>query len=189
MKKLDMNLLERYYLEQKIQQESGSPLRIFTIVLLSLIFILGAFSVKVYIDNKMLEGRIVELTAYLNQSSTQEKIAQVEKIQSRLDLLDQIETEATGLVEVMDYIPLLDSYLLDIVDDNKPSTTKIVSVSYLENTLNIEMNSKYASDFSNYVLHLVNSHSFESVTNYSYDYDETLGLYTGTLVCVLKGGQ
>ena len=103
--------------------------------------------------------------------------------------LDQIETEVGNLAEVIDYIPKLNEYTLDIVNEKKPSTSYIMNYSYSSNTLNLVVSSYYASDFSNYTLHLVESKYFASVTNYGYSYDENLGRYVGTIECILKEGN
>lgn len=189
MKKFDMNLLERYLEDQKAVIKQGTSIRVFVIILISLILVLGAFIGKIILDNMMYQRKIDELNSFMSLQSTQDKIANINKIETRLSLLDKIETEATGLSDVMAYIPLIDSYAMDIVDEQKPDTVSITNYNYADNTLTIELSTKYSSDFSNYVLHLLNTHFFESVNNYSYSYDETAGRYNGSLVCVLKGGQ
>ncbi len=189
MKKLDMNLLERYYAEQKIKAKKGSSARAFTLASVSLIFIAGAFTAKLYLDNSLLQNEIDRLNAYLNSGNAVEKLAEVNRLQNKLSQLDQIETEVGNLAEVIDYIPKLNEYTLDIVNEKKPSTSYIMNYSYSSNTLNLVVSSYYASDFSNYTLHLVESKYFASVTNYGYSYDENLGRYVGTIECILKGGQ
>ena len=59
MKKLDMNLLERYYAEQKIKAKKGSSARAFTLASVSLIFIAGAFTAKLYLDNSLLQMKLI----------------------------------------------------------------------------------------------------------------------------------
>ncbi len=189
MKKLDMNLLDRYYDEQKIKAKKGTSSRLMLMVSIAGILVAGAFTGKLMLDNSLLNKEIESLNAYLSNGNTMENLAKVNKLQAKLDQLDQIETEVGNLADVIDYIPKLDEYTLDIVDERKPSTVRIVYYNYSENTLNIEVSAAYASDISNYVLHLVESKYFASVNNYGYSFDETSYRYSGTIECILKGGE
>ncbi len=189
MKKLDMNLLERYYADQKVKAKKGSSLRAFIYLTLSLIIIAGAFVGKLMLDNNTYKSQIASLHSYLDSGNTQENLAKINLLQSRLDLLDQIETEVSNISDVMDYIPQLDEYVLDVIDEQLASTSKVVLYSYNSNVLSIEISTKYASDFSNTVLHLVDTNVFASVNNDGYSYDDNSGLYTGTIDCMLRGGN
>ncbi len=189
MKKLDMNLLDRYYADQKIKAKKGTGTRVMVMISAAGILIAGAFIGKLMLDNSLYQKEIDSLNAYLNSNNALENLAKVNHLQDQLSLLDQIETEISNLSDVMDYIPKLDQYTLDLIDDKRPTTMTNTFYSFSDNILTIEASSAYASDFSNYVLHLEESHYFASVTNYGYSLDTTTYRYTGSIECLLKGGE
>jgi len=189
MKKHDMNLLERYRSEQKKKANTTSPIRIYFILIVAAILILGAYALKIVIENNSMNQEITTLKSYIQNPNVVEKMAGIKKIQDNIKVLDEIENEVTNLDLVIDYRPKFDSRILDVIYYERPNDIKFTFLEFAENTITIEMTGKRPSDFSNYVLRLQRTYKFADVSYAGYTYDKEKGLYTGTIVCVMKGGN
>lgn len=189
MKKQDINLLLSYKAEQKRKANKISPIRLYTIILISAILIVGAFALKLMLDNISIKNEIEETQTYINSPAVVEKMAELSKVNENLQLLADIEVEALSLKTVMDYKPRFDSKVLDILYYEKPTTLKFTNINYSSNEVELEYTAKYVSDVSNYVLHLQRTYSFADISYDGYTYDEDSGLYSGIILCLLKGGN
>ena len=114
---------------------------------------------------------------------------ELSKINENIKLLDNIEKEALTLKDVIDYKPHFDSKVLDVIYYERPNTIKFTDIDYKANRVSLEYTAKNVSDVSNYVLKLQRTYSFADVSYDGYVYDDKLKLYTGTIVCLLKGGN
>jgi len=189
MKKQDINLLISYKAEIKRKANKISPIRLYTILLISGILIIGAFSLKLVLDNISIKDEILEIQTYISSPAVVDKMAELTKVNENIQLLDDIKIEALSLKTVMDYKPRFDSKVLDIVYYEKPTTLKFTNINYSSNEVSLEYTAKYVSDVSNYVLHLQRTYSFADISYDGYVYDEDSGLYSGTIICLLKGGN
>jgi hypothetical protein len=189
MKKQDMNLLLSYKAEQKRKANKISPIRLYTIILIATVLIVGALSLKLVLDNTSIKNEITEIQTYISSPAVIEKMDELSKINENLALLEDIKIEALSLNTVMDYKPRFDSKVLDIVYYEKPTTLKFTEINYSENEVSLDFTAKYVSDVSNYALHLQRTYSFADVSYDGYTYDEDTGIYTGTVICLLKGGN
>jgi Tfp pilus assembly protein PilN len=189
MKKQDMNLLLTYKAELQRKANKISPIKMYVVIIISAALIVGAFAAKLVLDNMSLQDEIKSVEAYINSPSVVEKMSELSKINENIQLLDEIETEALTLKDVIDYKPHFDSKILDVIYYERPSTIKFTDIDYKANEVSLEYTAKNVSDVSNYVLKLQRTYSFEDVSYNGYVYDDELKLYTGTIVCLLKGGN
>jgi len=189
MKKQDMNLLERYRSEQKKKANTTSPIRIYFILISAAILILGAYALKIVLDNNSMNQEIASITEYIQNPNVVEKMNGIKKIQENIKTLDEIESEVANLDLVIDYRPKFDSKILDVIYYERPTDIKFSFLEFAENTITIEMTGKRPSDFSNYVLRLQRTYKFADVSYAGYAYDKEIGLYTGTVACIMKGGN
>lgn len=189
MKKIDMNLLVPYKAELSRKANKISPLRLYTILLIATILIVGAFALKLSLDSKSVNDEITEIRAYIDSPAVVEKMNDLSKIQENLDLLDEIKLEAATLKDVIDYKPRFDSKILDIIYYERPNTIKFSNIEYSANAISLEYSAKNVSDVSNYVLRLQRTYSFADVSYEGYEYSTETKTYTGTIVCLMKGGN
>lgn len=189
MKKNDMNLLERYRSEQKRKANTTNVFNIYILLILAAILIFGAFALKLVLDNNSKRNEIASLKDYLERPAMIEKMNELSKIQENLKVLDEIETEALTLGEVISYKPKFDSKILDVIYYERPKDVKFTLLEYEENTVILNMTGKRPSDFSNYALHLQRTYQFSDVSYEGYKYDKDIGLYTGSIRCIMKGGE
>ena len=189
MKKNDMNLLERYRSEQKRKANTTNVFNIYILLILAAVLILGAFSLKLVLDNHSKRNEIVSLQNYIESPKMVEKMNEISKIQENLKVLDEIETEALSLGYVISYKPKFDSKILDVIYYERPKDVKFTLLEFEENTVILNMTGKRPSDFSNYVLHLQRTYQFSDVSYEGYEYDKDTGLYTGSIRCIMKGGE
>jgi len=189
MKKQDMNLLLTYKAELQRKANKISPIKMYVVIIISAALIVGAFAVKLVLDNINIKNEIESVQNYINSPNVVEKMSELSKINENIQLLDEIETEALTLKDVIDYKPHFDSKILDVIYYERPSTIKFTDIDYKANEVSLEYTAKNVSDVSNYVLKLQRTYSFEDVSYNGYVYDDELKLYTGTIVCLLKGGN
>lgn len=116
MKKQDMNLLLAYQAEQKRKANKMSPMQVYTIVLIAAVLITGAFAVKLWLDNMNVKSEIETVRAYNEDPKIVARMVNIDRIQSQLKQLDEIQAEAVTLKEVIDYKPRFDSNVLDVIN-------------------------------------------------------------------------
>lgn len=189
MKKNDMNLLERYRSEQKRKANTTNVFNIYILLILAAILILGAYALKLVLDNNSMRSEIASLKEYVERPAMVEKMQEISKIQENLKVLDDIETEAISLNDVISYRPKFDSKILDVIYYERPTNVKFTLLEYEENTVILSLTSKKPSDFSNYALHLQRTFQFSDVSYEGYTFDKDTGLYTGSIRCIMKGGE
>jgi len=187
MKKNDMNLLERYRLEQKRKSNQTSPIRVYFVILIATVFLVGAFSLKLLFDNISLENNIKITRDYIESPEVKKIVSLVDDIQLNLDRLDSIEEQALSLNQVLDYKPIFDSKILDIIYYEKPTAIKFTKISYELNTVILSISGTRPSDVSNFALRLQRTKSFADVSYSGYNYDIDTKLYESDIFCVLKG--
>lgn len=187
MKKNDMNLLERYRSEQKKKANTTNVFNIYILIIVAAVLILGAYSLKLVLDNNSKRNEIASLKDYLESPKMIEKMDELTKLQDNLKVLDEIEKEALNLGDVINYIPKFDSKILDVIYYERPTDIKFTLLEYEENTVILNMTGKRPSDFSNYALHLQRTYQFSDVSYDGYEYDKDIGLYTGSIHCIMKG--
>jgi hypothetical protein len=189
MKKTDMNLLLTYQKEVKRKANQTKPVRLYIILILAAAFILGAYALKVVLDNNSLRNEIASTKSYIEDPKITEKMDEIYRIQADLKTLDEIEAEANLLGEVINFKPKFDSKILDVIYYERPTTVKFNLLEYSENTLVLNMRGTRPSDFSNYALRLQRTYQFADVSYEGYEYDEESKLYVGSIRCIMKGGE
>ena len=188
MKKQDMNLLLAYKAEQKRKANKMSPMQVYTIVLVGAILIVGAFALKLFVDNLNVKNEIASVEAYINDPSVLAKMEKIDKLQMHIKQLDEIAVEAATLKDVIAYKPRFDSQVLDIIYYEKPNTLKFTNIDFASNTVVLDYTATYVSDVSNYALRLQRTYSFADVSYSGYSYNDD-GTYSGTISLIMKGGN
>jgi len=189
MKKIDMNLLERYKQEQKRKSNQTSPVKVYLAILVITILFIGTFAVKLFLDNISIENKILSITDYVESPLINEKIDRINTIQANLVRLDTISEQLDSLTKVLKYKPRFDSKALDIIFYEKPTIIKFAMISYDANSIKMKIIGTRPSDPSNYVLRLQRTQSFEDVSYSGYNFDKETKLYYADIICVLKGGN
>lgn len=189
MKKQDMNLLLTYKAELQRKANKISPIKMYVVIIISAALIVGAYSLKLVLDNISIKDEIKSVEAYINSPKVVEKMSELSKINENIQLLDDIETEALTLKDVIDYKPHFDSKVLDVIYYERPNTIKFSDIDYSENKVSLDFVAKNVSDVSNYVLKLQRTYNFADVSYEGYVFDDETRSYVGTIVCLLKGGN
>ncbi len=187
MKKNDMNLLESYRSDQKKKANTTNVFNIYIILIIAAVLIMGAFSLKLVLDNNSMRNELNSLKNYIDSPTVVNKINELNKIQEDLKTLDEIQAEAVSLGDVIRYMPKFDSKILDVVYYEKPKEISFTLLEFEENTVILNMTGKRPSDFSNYALRLQRTYQFADVSYDGYTYDKDLALYTGSIRCIMKG--
>jgi hypothetical protein len=189
MKKNDMNLLLSYQKEVKRKANQPKPVRFYIILILAAVFILGAYSLKVFLDNNSLRNEIMLTRSYIEDPKITAKMDEVNRIQADLKTLDEIEAEANLLGDVISFMPKFDSKILDLVYYERPTSIKFTLLEFEENTIILNMTGTRPSDFSNYALRLQRTYQFADVSYEGYTYNVEKKLYEGSIRCIMKGGE
>jgi hypothetical protein len=189
MKKNDMNLLLTYQKEVKRKANQPKPVRFYIILILAAILILGAYALKVFLDNNSLRNEITSIKNYIENPKITEKMDEIYRIQADLKTLDEIEAEANLLGDVISFKPKFDSKILDLVYYERPTSIKFTLLEYEENTIILNMTGTRPSDFSNYALRLQRTYQFADVSYDGYAYDTEKRIYIGAIRCIMKGGE
>ena len=79
MKKQDMNLLLAYKAEQKRKANKMSPMQVYTIVLIGTILIVGAFALKLFVDNLNVKNESASIEAYINDPAVVAKMVKIDR--------------------------------------------------------------------------------------------------------------
>lgn len=188
MKRNDMNLLESYNSIEKIKKGQSKDGLLFIGITVTAFLIVGAYGLKLSIDNLMVEDRITELNVYLTSPQVAEKLAQDTKNQADLVRLADIETQVKSMYEVLDFIPVYDERILDIIFENRPDSIHYTKFNYDQNTVAIEYYEHFPVSASAFTLRLLETGIFEDVSYTGYQYDKTAGVYRGQILCIVKGG-
>lgn len=133
-------------------------------------------------------NNIEAVRAYNEDPKIVDRMVNIDRMQSQLKQLDEIQAEAVTLKEVIDYKPRFDSGVLDVVYYEKPKTLKFTNIDFASNTVTLDYSTIYVSDISNYAIHLQRTFSFADVSYSGYTYNED-GTYSGSISVVMKGGN
>ncbi len=189
MKKTDMNLYERYRLEQKVVASRTSPVRLYLAIIIVAMLLMGAYSVKLLLDNTGVKNKINDINNYLNDSSIKSKIDELNDIQKKLISLNDIDTRIKEIQNVFAYLPRYDSEVLAILYYEKPTDLAYTKITYEQNVVSVEFSTKNPAAASNYALKLQQTNSFADVSYEGYKYDTEYGVYRGEILVMLRGGN
>lgn len=193
MRKNDMNLLESYQSLEKIRKSQSKDSVIYLAIILALILLLGAYAGKLFIDRQLKDNEIADLNSFLQSAGVAEKIVEAKKVESNLIGIDKVESELKEINTVLDFIPVYDHRILDIVHQVMPNnpeyTIHYTKFSYEQNTVTIEYYEHESPSASAFALKLLNSGIFEDVSYTGYQYDNVDKVYRGKIVAIVKGGQ
>lgn len=189
MKKQDMNLLARYEEINKIKASQYSDKKIFIIVIAVVTLLLGAFSIKLLIDNSILKKDIASIEKYVNDTNVQQRLTNVNQLQSDLDQIELMLDQVNSINDVFDAGVRFDSRVLNMLYYEQPYRVYLENISYSNGLLSVLISGPNAYDASNYVLRLEESGYFKTVKYSGYVYNESDGRYYATLQCIMKGGN
>lgn len=189
MKKQDMNLLARYEEINKIKASQYSDKKLYIVIIAIVTLLLGAFSIKLYIDNSLLKKDIVTIQKYVDDTNVQQRLTHVNQLQSDLDQIEVMLEEVNSINAVFDAGVRFDSGVLNMLYYEQPYRVYLKNISYSSGLLSVLISGPNAYDASNYVLRLEESGYFKSVKYSGYVFNESDSRYYATLQCVLKGGN
>lgn len=189
MKKQDMNLLARYEEVNKIKASQYSDKKIFVIVVVVTVLILGAFSAKLFIDNSLIKNDIETIEGYINDPNIQQRLANVNQLQEDLDQIEVMLEEVNSINEVFEANARFDSEVLNTLYYTQPYRVELENITYKDGLLSVIISGVHSYDASNYVLRLLDTGYFKTVKYSGYVYSESEGRYFATLQCLLKGGN
>ena len=187
MKKTDMNLLARYREINKLKANRTSAGRMYIAIFLAALLLIGAYSVKLFIDNSLLKSDIQELQSYVESPNVIARMNEVATLQDNLKKLDAMSDDLNSINEVLGEIPRFDSSVLSILYSTRPTNVRFESVSYEGSAVVINFYGPRPSDASNYVLRLKRTNYFKDVIYNGYSFDGEV--YRSSIRCVLKGGN
>lgn len=187
MNRKDINFVELYRLQSKTQRENNTPGKIYLVLFLVTTLLLSAFSIKLLIDQNLLKSQVDELQQYVSNPVRQNKLSEINKLQSDLASLKEMNGELSNLTTIMAMIPRFDRDIMNILSLNKPSDTKITNVSYDGEWVVVSVIADHVVSMSNYVLALKRSEMFEDVyySGYSISGDK----YSSVIYVALKGNE
>lgn len=189
MKKTDMNLLARYRELNKLKANRTSPGKMYIAIFLAAFLLIGAYSVKLWIDNSLLKSDIQELQSYVESPNVIARMNEVATLQDNLKKLDAMADELNSIDEVLSSIPRYNSGVLSILYTTRPTNVRFESISYTGSSVTVEFNGPRPSDASNYVLRLQRTNYFKDVQYSGYSFDVGSNTYKASITCVLKGGN
>lgn len=189
MKKQDMNLLARYEEINKIKASQYSDKKIFVIVIVVATLILGAFSIKLYIENSLLKKDIETLEKYVNDTNIKQRLAHVNQLQSDLEQIEVMLDEVNSINAVFDAGVRFDSEVLNVLYYSQPYRVELENIDYKDGLLSVLISGTNSYDASNYVLRLLDTGYFKTVKYSGYVFTESEGRYYATLQCLMKGGN
>ena len=187
MNRKDINFVELYRLQSKTQRENNTPGKIYLVIFLVTTLLLSAFSIKLLIDQNLLKSQVDELQQYVSNPVRQNKLSEINKLQSDLASLKEMNGELSNLTTIMAMIPRFDRDIMNILSLNKPNDTKITNVSYDGEWVVVSVIADHVVSMSNYVLALKRSEMFEDVyySGYSISGDK----YSSVIYVALKGNE
>ncbi len=189
MKKNDMNLLLRYQEIHKERTNKFSASRIYIVIVMGTLLILGALTVQFWLTENGLKSDISTLRQYNESAQVKTKMAEIAVLKENVKSLDTMLEEVKSINAVFDSAVRFDSYTLDILYSKLPTNVKFTGITYSEGVVKVDVSGTRPSDFSNYAIRLKNESYFKSVTYSGYTFDPTGNLYSATIECVMKGGK
>lgn len=183
----DINFVELYRLQGREKKESNTPGKIYLAVFLIATLLLGALTVKLLLDQQILQENVSKLETYINNSQRQSQMTEITKLQRDVDNLNTMEAELADLNNILAQIPRFDRQVLNVVTLNKTDDIEIMSVNYDGEWLTVSTRSEFLTSMSNYALKLEESGKFEDVLYTGYSADS--GFYNGEIRLGLKGNE
>ena len=187
MIKNDMNLLARYQEIHKEKAAQYSANKIYAVILLVLFLIIGAYSLKLFLDNNMLKGEVNDLQAYVESPNVIARMNEIATLQDNIKKLDEMAAEVGSINEVLKTAVRFDSNTLNVLFYNRPSNVEFQNISFQQGALLVTVTGPRPSDPSYYVLRLQRTDYFKEVTYTGYAYDAGSSQYTTTIRLVMKG--
>lgn len=188
MKKQDMNLLARYDEINKTKASQYSGNKLYFVIIAIVVLIFGAYSVKLFIDQSLLNKDIEQLEKYVNDTNIQNRLNYVNQIESDIAQIEEMLVEVEGINNVFDEAVRFDSVPISVLDFSRPEFVDFESINYQNGSVMVAISGRTASDISNYVLRLERTGHFKKVSYSGYTYDESQNRYFATIQCLLKGG-
>lgn len=188
MKKQDMNLLARYNELNKTKASQYSDNKLYFILVAVVVLIFGAYSVKLFLDQSLLNKDIEQLEKYVFDTNIQSRLNYVNQLENDIAQIDEILLEIASINQVFDSTVRFNSVPISVLDFSRPQYVQLESINYQNGAAMVVISGRTASDISNYVLRLQRTNHFKRVTYSGYTYDEGLNRYFATIQCLLKGG-
>jgi len=191
MKKDNINLLDSYIKIEKKKSAKSESHVIYGALLLVIVLILGAYSIKLYFDNMSIQDDVSQTSEYVNSPTVLAKIRLIDEKQQKIDDLNKINASLEELNKGFAVIPRIDSYTLRLVTSSMPTNTSLQSVAFDGQWFTIILYSGSYSKQSTFAHNLENSGYFEKVNYYGYDSNGATPAtkYVGKFMVALKVGN
>ena len=178
---------------QRQLQEMGSSERgslyFYLLILLGVVLIVGALTVKLKLDEAQLRKQIADLDNNLTNPTNVEKMTQASQLKNDISKLRQIKAMIEEGVVVLDEIgsfsidPMVNAVSL------KPAGISLDYFNYSNSLFSINAHATDYTLFSGYATLLQDSDVFGTVNYSGYVYDVTNKYYTVTYVCTMENGD
>jgi len=187
MKKTDMNLLDSYRRVTKIQANKDAANRIYVAIFIGSILIMGAFWIKLLIDNSFIKQDIKSVELYVNDPQILAKAAEADQLNAEIKALETISLELENANAAFDYMPRLDSGLIYLILDERPGTVSVNNISFSGDRITLDITGTRVYSVSDYVLRLKRLNYFQDVQYNGY----ILGgfAYNSSINLILEGGK
>lgn len=189
----DINFFDVYNHTKQSKTLNNVAVMIVLLLILSVLAI-GALYTQLNLQNNNVLEQKAEADQYINNSANNEKVTQINKINSDLSLLSKYANGAKLAESEYKSLPKLSVEIIDKINSCKPSDVEYVSLNFDTDTLvirctcvnidsapNFVMTLKKLSDFSNI--------KYEGVTAIFNKTTNQIDGYSFNITCVIKGGD
>lgn len=187
MKKKDMNLLDSYNRVSKIKANQGATERIYIMIVIGAIFISLAFYAKLHFDQYLIDNEISDIQFLLNSPQNKERNEEATKLSSDIRNLDNIQSKLNEALNVIHFMPIYDSSVVNLLFAERPGTLEIDSIIFDNGKVIIEVIGTRIYSASDYVMRLRRLNFFEKVEYTGYSTEEYR--FKSTVTVYLKGGN
>ena len=189
MKTQDMNLLAKYEEVTKTKASQYSDNKLYVVILVVVFLLFGAFSIKLFVDNMLLNSEVESVEEFVSNPRVQSKLAYVNSLESDIAQIEEMLFEVESINEVFGAGVRFNSVPIRVLNYSRPEFVEFQNLTYQSGSIAVVISGRSAFDISNYVLRLERTNHFKKVSYSGYTYDEGQQLYFSTIQCVLKGGN
>lgn len=187
MKKQDMNLLTVYSKIYKQRANQNALVRVYAMVFLGAVLIVGAFYVVFFFQNEMTLQRIAEIETYLASPQVVQRKEEVTQLNNDIRTLEDILKEASSAQTIFNLQPKLSTSLMNLVLSERPGTVRINFIDFTGDTIILDISGTRVYSASDFVMRLRRLNVFQDVVFLGYD--QTENIFSSTITVILRGGQ
>lgn len=164
---------------EKINPIFTPTLAILTYIILTTLIILV---IKTINTNKSID----DINAYLTQDQVMSRMFEITESTARTSKMNEILVEVDSIQYVLDRIPRLNREIILKMYAVKPEELSILSISYVDNTIDIAIESTSSSLIYPYIIALKDTSFFKDVEYNTYSRSENDALFKSIVTLTLK---